>query len=64
MVPGADLRFASISNPETRPAALSRETPEGTPFRLISEWDYEVLSNPEMSVNGTVMESRVGSVSG
>ena len=35
LVPGADLRFASISSPETRSAALSRATPEGTPFRLI-----------------------------
>ena len=40
LVPGADLRFASISNQKTAPHRSSRSTPEQPPFRLIFVWDY------------------------
>ncbi len=37
---------------------------EAVQLQVATDNDKVVLSNPEMSVNGTVMESRVGSVSG
>ncbi len=55
LVPGADLCFASISSPETRPAALSRRNSRRTPFRLISVWDYASRGAPSGGVRAAAL---------